>query len=113
MSLPDVDFQQGPVGISCLCHVHWKREPKFLKLTKHESGHPASRGRRGTVFVKLFHSWRNGILISYELNGSVKYFSRLHVAWTLLCDPVQLEKRGSVSTRSSGVPRCGRAVVCL
>lgn len=25
-------------------------------------------GSPGIIFVKLFHNWRNGIIISYELN---------------------------------------------
>lgn len=79
---------------SCLCQVLWKREPKFVELPKHESSNPASCGSPGTVFAKLFHSWRNGVIISYELNCSVKRVSSLHMAWTRLCGPVQVEERG-------------------
>lgn len=65
-----------------------------MELPKHESSNPASCGSLGTDFVKLFHSWRNGIIISYELNCSVKHVSSLCMAWTLLCGPVQIEERG-------------------
>lgn len=67
-----------------------------MELPKHESSNPASRGRPGTVSVKVFHSWRNGVIISYELNCSVKHVSSLHVAWTLPCGPVQVDQRGWV-----------------
>lgn len=65
-----------------------------MELTKHASSNPTSRGSPGTVSVKLFHSWRNGVIISYELNCSVKHVSSLHVAWTLPCGPVQVDQRG-------------------
>lgn len=48
-----------------------------MELPKHESSNPASRGSPGTVSVKLFHSWRNGVIISYALNCSVKHASSL------------------------------------
>lgn len=70
-------------------------------------------GSPGTVFVKPLHSWRNGIIISYELNCSVKCVSHLHMAWTLLWGPVQVEKKWYVEHVELIFPYCDRAMVCL
>lgn len=70
----------------------------FVELIKHKSYDPASWGAGGgspsTVFVKPFYNWRNGIIISYEWNCSVRRVLCLHMAWTPLGGPVQVEKRG-------------------
>lgn len=85
MSLPDVRFQKGPIPnvefavyAKCL-----EKELQYCGAHKTCSKQSSLTGSPGTVFVKLLHGWRNGIIISYEVNCSVKCVLHLHVAWRL------------------------------
>lgn len=96
VSLPDSHFQEGPLPNTefpayAKCSGKGSRSWWSSQNMNQQS---SIMGRPGTVFVKLSHSWRNGVIISYELNCSVKGFSSRHKARTLVSGPVQVEERG-------------------